>query len=414
VNLAFVSPLPPQRTGIADYSAALLPYLRPHFGRIIAVTDQSEPILGPGVVDDVIDLSALRDALSDGRTVPVYHIGCSTKYHGRILDACSRWPGFVVLHDGHLLPMIHDLTVGGRDLAAFRREAAFERAEGLEQGWHALWGGRPLSDSDFSMVGRIGRSSLGVIVHSQCLARRVRRSAPSARVAVIPHLDLVPADRPPLSRDVLRSRLGLDPDHLLVGAVGIIAPSKRLELLLDAFSCLRQAYPHARVLCIGDTAPNYEFDRAVDRRRLGGSVTVTGYVRASALNDYIGALDVAFNLRHPTWGESSGALIRLMSCGIPTLVSDAGAYAELPDTAVCKVPSEAEPLVEVEKALRDLLARKRYRQQVGQAARTYVKTTCNPQRVANRYASFIEEAVGNGLGTVRVGSFARRSVVCAR
>ena len=114
--LAYVSPLPPLRTGVADYSAALLPHLRPLFDRIVAVVDGYVPANVDGLVDEVIDSSRRRDWWRDGRAVPLYHLGCNTRYHQYIYDALRRAPGVTVLHDGNLLPFarVDPLAIGLR------------------------------------------------------------------------------------------------------------------------------------------------------------------------------------------------------------------------------------------------------------------------------------------------------------
>jgi len=413
VNLAFVSPLPPQRSGVADYSAVLLQHLRPHFGRIIAVVDGFEPALEPDVVDDIEDLSELRTVCRDSATVPLYHIGCNTGFHGRILSAVRQAPGFVVLHDGNLLPMVHELTIGAGKPAAFLREAAFERGrEGLASGRRALWGGEPLQPADYAMVRRVAHSSLGVIVHSQYLADRVRFVAPGARVSVIAHLDLMDdvAEESPATN---RSGLGSDPGRLVIGAVGAIAPVKRIEVLLEAFARLRADFPYVTILCLGETVPTYRIRRLVRQHGLEDRVHITGYVPPATFARRLKAVDIGVNLRHPTWGESSGALVRLMSCGVPTIVSDAGAYAELPDEAVLKVPAGSRCLDAVERALRDLIASPALRSRIGQAARAHVKSTADPRLVASRYAGFIKGTVAQGARQIYAGMPATGEAACA-
>jgi glycosyltransferase involved in cell wall biosynthesis len=396
VNLASVSPLPPQRSGISDYSVQLLQHLRPHFERLIAVVDGFEPVLEPDAVDDIVDLSRLSAICRDTATVPLYHIGCNTGFHGRILSAARKAPGFVVLHDGNLLPMVHELTVGAGKPAGFLREAAYERGrEGLSSGWRALWGGDPLGPAEFPMVGRVARSSLGVIVHSQYLANRVRHVAPGARVTVIPHLDLMDDDVEE-SPATNRSGSGLDPGSLVIGAVGAIAPVKQIDVLLGAFSRLRNDFPHATILCLGETVPAYRIQRLVRQHGLEGRIHITGHVPPASFARHLKAIDIGVNLRHPTWGESSGALTRLMSCGVPTIVSNAGAYAELPDEVVLKVPAGCDSVDAVERALRDLITRPALRSRIGQAARSHVKSKCDPRLVASRYAGFIKATVVQG------------------
>ena len=71
---------------------------------------------------------------------------------------------------------------------------------------------------------------------------------------------------------------------------------------------------------------------------LQGIVRITGYLPPEVFSRYVAAVDVGVNLRNPTWGESSATLVRLMGHGVPSLVTDAGAFAELPGEAVVTVP----------------------------------------------------------------------------
>ena len=404
MRLAVVSPLPPQRSGVSDYSALLLRYLRPHFESVVVVADGFEPELEPGLVDAVFRSPEFLTAWRDCSTVPLYHVGCNTRFHGRILSLLRKAPGFVVLHDGNLLPMVHELTVGAGNMAGFLREAAIERSgEGLDSGWRALWGGESLRPIDYAMIGRIARSSLGVIVHSQYLADRVGSVAPGARVAVIPHLDLMDENTEAVSPAASRASLGVHPSHVVIGAVGLVAPVKQIDLLLAAFSRLAANFPLARVVCVGEFAPGYQIGQLAREHGIQDRVTVTGHTPAATFARYLSTLDIGVNLRHPTWGETSGALVRLMSCGVPTIVADAGAYAELPDRAVVKVPSGRAGLIEIERALRDLLSSPALRAQIGAAARSYVKSVCDPKSVAALYASFIQDTVAQGARQVYAG-----------
>ena len=96
-RLAYVSPLPPERTGIADYSAGLLPALALHYD-IVAVVDQ-------GTVDDawvrenlpVRDLDWLDAHASEFDRI-LYHVG-NSPFHRRMLDLAKRHAGTVVMHD---------------------------------------------------------------------------------------------------------------------------------------------------------------------------------------------------------------------------------------------------------------------------------------------------------------------------
>ena len=106
MRVAYFSPMPPEASGIADYSSLLLPALREH-------------------VDlEVVKRGAKR--APRGADLSVYHIGNNPESHGWILDALRRTPGLVVLHDFVLHHLVAGVTIGRRDghgyLDAMERE----------------------------------------------------------------------------------------------------------------------------------------------------------------------------------------------------------------------------------------------------------------------------------------------------
>jgi len=400
MNLACVSPQPPVRSGVADYSAALLPYLRPHFARLTVVVDGYAPQLPPGLVDEVHDIREGADWWRGGEAVPLYHMGNHIQYHRYVYEALRRFPGVTVLHDGTLLPFIHERTLAEGQRADFVREAGFERgAEGLAAAWTSLRRAEPLDLEAYPMLARVARASLGVIVHNRYLRDRVLKTHTDARVGIIPLADLMPRQPGPVRRREAKVSLGLDPDGLLVGAFGFVAATKRLDTALRAFANIRAQFPQAIFLCVGEVVPEYDFQAVLDELVLDDAVQVTGYVAMEQFVTYLRAVDVGVNLRFPTWGESSGTLLRLMACGVPTLVTDAGGFAELPDEAVVKVPAEPDEAAAIEQSLRGLLDDVDKRAAIGETARTFVADECEPAKVAEQYSAFIRAAVEGGNGS---------------
>ena len=95
------------------------------------------------------------------------------------------------------------------------------------------------------------------------------------------------------------------------------------------------------MLIVGGDSPNYDVSRLARFARIEQQVRRLGYVPDDALPDLFAAADVCVNLRHPTAGETSAAVLRLMSAGLPTIVTETGAFSDLPDDAVLKVPPDA-------------------------------------------------------------------------
>jgi glycosyltransferase involved in cell wall biosynthesis len=395
MNLAMVGPLPPSPTGIADYSLVLLRHLRPHFERLLAVVDRdAQPTLAPHDVDGVYQVPDTT-WWSRGPAVPLYQMGNHAAYHGFVFGLLRRFPGITVLHDGNLLPFFHAITLDAGSRVDYVREVGFNetRGEGRHLAWQLLRGAESLDPHRFTMLARVVRASLGIVVHNATMRDRVLEVDPQAHVTIIPHLDVAPLAESTLTRAQCRALLGYDQDEFVIGSLGFIAPTKRIEAVLEAVSELISRYPHVRLACVGEAVADYDVQAAVRRLGLEGHVRFTGYVTGEELDAYTRAVDVGVNLRYPTWGESSGTLIRLMSAGKPVLVTDAGSFAELPGGSVVKIPagpSEGEMLV---RHLSRLIADDELRSTIGHAARAYIEAHCSPAVVARRYASFIRTTV---------------------
>lgn len=389
MNLAVVGPLPPMRSGVADYSAALLPYLRRYFPKIVAVTESGlEADLPEGVVTAIY---SRHDTIwrRGGHTLPVYQMGCNLEYHGYVYDLLAAYPGVVDLHDGNLLPFFHALTLERGDRAGYVREVSFclERGDGHRAAWHALRHAEPLNPTEVPMLDRVVSASIGIVVHSVTMRDAVLAAGASVPVAVIP-LFGTPADP---SRPYVRTSVAKD--DLLLGTFGYMAPSKRLEPVLRAVKRLTQCFPNLRLVCVGELVPGYDLVGAINDLGLADHVSITGYVSQETMDSYMHAVDVAVNLRYPTWGESSATLSRLMTIGKAVVVTDLGSFHELPDDTVVKVSHGEREVDDLVGALSHLLADPQKRAGIGAAAKRHMQTCCSPESAADLYARFLRGVV---------------------
>ena len=155
MKVAYFSPLPPEKTGIADYSALLLPALRERL--------------------DVTAVRRGRKRAPRGTDLSLYHVGNNPDAHSWIVDALRRRPGVVVLHDFVLHHLVAGMTIGRRDGHAYLD--AMEREHGvvgrllghgvLDKRIPPLWEARP---GDFPLAWFVLEHASGVIVHSQPFA----------------------------------------------------------------------------------------------------------------------------------------------------------------------------------------------------------------------------------------------------
>ena len=123
VKVAYYSPLPPSRSGVADYSALLLPALE----RRIDVTVVPRGGRAGAAAPVAMPTSAL------------YHVGNDPERHGWIVEALRRRPGVVVLHDFVLHHLVAGITLGRGDadgyLDAMRARGRRGRADARPTAW---------------------------------------------------------------------------------------------------------------------------------------------------------------------------------------------------------------------------------------------------------------------------------------
>lgn len=372
MRVAWLSPMPPERSGIADYAALVLPAIR-----------------------ERIDVEVVRRGARRtprGVDLSVYHIGNDPEHHTWIVEALRRRPGLVVLHDFVLHHLVSGMTLGRRDARGYLD--ALERDGGLvarllghaviEKRIPPLWESRAV---DYPLAREVLDHATALVVHSRYVRDRTREAGFRAPIHVVPHAAWEP---PPTTPGEVTG----DP---VVAAFGNLNTSKRVPQLLEAFARLRRSRPEARLLLVGAPSPGFDLDRRLQRLGLvGEGVEHTGYVDEARLWALMSAADVHVSLRAPTMGETSGTTIRALALGKPLVVSDVGWFAELPDDVALKVPVDQHEADTLAAALELLASRPDVRTRMGEAARTLAGREHGVEHVADLYVAAFEQAAGGG------------------
>ncbi|HEV8555700.1 MAG TPA: glycosyltransferase [Actinophytocola sp.] len=350
MRCAMWSPLPPERSGIADYTYELLGPLA-EVVDLVAVGRDGEAVAPEGVRVVTPDDAAGR--------LPVYQMGNHAGAHSWIYRRALAEPGLVVLHDTSLADFNRRFH-GGIETDAF--EAEVEYAHGplrgdpsspyLVAGYPALdaYGEQVLDTSIVTMERRIVTASRGVIVHDPHSAGRLRARYPGKPVFVVPQgiSTLEPAGRD------RRLALGWTDDDVVFGVFGGFNPTKRMVTAVLAFAQIRNRWPLARLVIAGH--PDYpevlaEVRELITRYRMADSVHLALSPGKQEFVELIAAVDTAINLRWPTAGETSAVMMRAFAAGKPVITSDLPQYWHLDPTFCWRVPiepaSEMESLIAV-------------------------------------------------------------------
>jgi len=310
VTVGFDSPLPPARTGVADYAASLLTALRRH-----------------GTVQ----------VNSRHADVRLYHVG-NNQLHRDIYRRALARPGVVVLHDA----VLQHFFLGALREHEYVAEFVYNYGEWNCDLARQLWRGRSSSGLaqryyTYPLLRRIAEVAHAVIVHNPAAARMVKEHAPAARVVEIPHLFASP--ELPSEGEVLRYRemLGLSPRQFVFGVFGYLRESKRIMNILRAFHRVHRIVPQSALLICGDFVSR-DLQRAAMPLLGAPGVLRLHHVPEREFWLAASAVDACINLRYPGAGETSGIAVRLMGIAKPVMVTTGEETARYPETACFRIP----------------------------------------------------------------------------
>lgn len=336
-TLAFVSPLPPERTGIADYSAELLPALAEYYDITLILMQPKYDEAWAKTGFAVRDAQWLLDNAAHVDRV-IYQVG-NSPYHDHMMTLMSHVPGVVVLHDFYMSGLVswreqhggyaHDWSKAL--YASHGYKAVLECAQDPEA-----------AKLKYPVNLHVLQSAQGLIVHSDYsrqLARRWYDGYDPANWQVIPLLR-EPAGE--CDKSLARAHLGLADDDLVVCSFGFLDSSKLNHQLLDAWfaSALAQD-KRCKLIFVGDNHGGAYGEQLLEQIRRSGhgdAVTITGYTSRETFQHYLQAADIAVQLRTASRGETSAAVLDCMNYGLPLVVNANGSMAELEAEAVWLLP----------------------------------------------------------------------------
>jgi glycosyltransferase involved in cell wall biosynthesis len=387
-RLAFVTPMPPQRSGIADASAELLPHLAAHYD-VDLILDQPE-------VDPLPERTwrAQRSAawfLDHGHEYDrvLYQFGNSA-YHEYEFELLERYPGTVVLHDFFLSGVVAHREMHGA------KQPYWSKALYDSHGWHALaqrvHAAKPGDviyryPANFEILER----SQGVVVHSAYALRLAREwygrdAGRDWALVPLPRTAAAAGDR-----RAARERLGLPADDFIVCSFGLLGPIKLNHRLLHAWQASPlAAAPGCQLFFVGEPqrsayGKSFEAELALHE----SNVRVTGWVDNEAYQDWLDAADLAVQLRSMSRGETSAAVLDCMNHGLPTIANREGSMADLDPEAVLLLSEEFTDQ-QLAEAITGLWRDPERRTRMRERGRSIVHTQHEPAACAAAYANAIE------------------------
>ncbi len=403
-RLAFFSPLPNDRSGVADFSAELLKEL----GRFYDI----ECIINGSGVDDpwIASNFVFRDiaffrrhATSYDRVI--YSIGNSV-FHVHMFDLLELHPGVVILHDFFLSGIQSWLgNVGKAPNDDFVRELYL--SHGLPALRHLVDEGREGTARRYPCNRLAFEDALGVILHSEwAVSQAVALYGPTIR-RKLANFPLMRRAGPIRSPETTRYRLGFGPSEFIVCSFGFVADTKLSDQLLEAWVLSKAGRtPGSHLLFVGENGLGPWADALRSNlAALTGKVhaEVLGFVDPGTYDDYLRAADLAVQLRTNSRGETSRAVLDCMAAGLPVIVNAHGTAREIPDGTVLQIPDVFQT-AELAAAIDRLFADKHARETLGAQGLEHIRTHHHPARVGKGVFDAIEAfyAKSDGANQLRL------------
>lgn len=389
-RLAYVSPLPPEHTGIASYSLELIPELAKYYD-IDVIVDQDE--IDSIWVNANAGVYSVAWFTKHGHRYDrvLYQIG-NSPFHAYMWDLLERFPGVIVLHD---------IFLG--DATYYRSEHGTGSLLGLpmrlyaDHGYGALATYAHTKDIQAAIQNYpyslcLIQAAMGVIVHSEhakTLAGQRYNAQLAERFSVIPHLRVLP---PLAAKQAARAALGIEQDIFLVCSFGHIVSNKMYVELIEAWLASPLAEnKDCLLVLVGASNGDYgaKLVRKISESGLSDRIKITGWAGDANFKAYLNAADLAVQLRQESRGESSGSVLDCMALGLPTICNAHGSMVELPPAGVWRLKDNFKN-AELTEALTILWREPIKRHNLGRAARQAAQQAFAPWHCAELYRDSIE------------------------
>ena len=374
-KISWISPLPPQPSGVANYAREVLPLLRRHY-EVESYEDAQ-----------ITEEEALKATAAD---LLLCHVGNNSKFHESAYRLALRHPSLVVLHDLCCHHLVADLTLGrGRVREYVTHCEASDGEEGRRNAErNAAFGFQEELGFQILCVKPVVDASLGILVHSAWAEKTLRRICPQAWIRRIPFVVI--------GKSWIDRTVGRNLPFPTILLPGFVTRPKLPFHLLTAVRRLAGRGHYPRLVFGGGCSFQEELERAADRLGIGERVLFTGSMSEEEYHEVLSQATVCACLRDPSAGESSATLWQAMAHGKPCVVIDHAGYAELPSGTVAKVSPGLSLIDQLEAVFDRLLDDPILRSSLGREAKMFIQEEHPHEAVEEGYLQAVKSFLAGG------------------
>lgn len=242
---------------------------------------------------------------------------------------------------------------------------------------------------DYPLSERLIEGARLTVVHNHVAESMVRELAPSAPLVRIPMGVPLPHLTPQAEA---RRALHLAESDFVVASITHVNPMKRLDKVIRSFVNVVRSQPNARLIISGSIGAGVDLPRIVKLHNLDPYVDIWGYIDDTQARLLARAADVCVNLRHPTAGETSASLLRLLAAAKPVLVTDNIPDEDLPRGVGIRIPVDRFEVEMLSEVLIALARDRGFRESAGRSARQFIEKHHTMRHTIDGYREMIDEA----------------------
>lgn len=179
------------------------------------------------------------------------------------------------------------------------------------------------------------KKAQAIIVHSnfvKCKIKNINRKIPIIKIN-----EGVNINKPKQSKNNLRKKLKLEKYQHIFCSFGLIQKHKQINVALHAFKKFLNHNPDSLYILIGPEDASLDVKKIIEKLELNKNVLLLGHISHKKAMEYIYSSDIAINLRYPSTGATSASLLKILSCGIPCIISDLPENKNFPNNCTIKI-----------------------------------------------------------------------------
>lgn len=394
------SPLPPSKTGIADYMVEVGMELEKELKVTYVISDDAPPVEYDVKSGLVIRYSDFKKALHLSELPRIYQMGNNVQ-HEYILNELLLVPGVVVLHDYSLHHLFAELTLARGKDTEYKELMTYNYGDYGERVATGRLNGEFNEILQFVLPlnQTVIDSAVGIIVHSHESYFRASKVTEQENVYKISFPYNHEQDAFLMgSVEMARKQLDIDESTIIFASFGFVTPPKQIEFVLRALSEIRHNIPNFKYYIVGEVSEAVPIKQLLTQYDLKENVVVLGYVDFEKLHLYMEASDIVVSLRFPSAGETSAALYRAMGIGKCCLAFDYSSYSDLPDNTLIKIKLNTFDISDLVKTLKHYAHHMDEVAEIAENAKQYIYGNHSVSICAQQYLSIVNKLYTKNIG----------------